>query len=776
MSNKVTINYPTGNIVCVNEVVQGQLTVGSLVGKNGGPFSVNSDMIVNGKTLFNGNVQALGGISSGSVPIWLGQDDIDLAGGTLVLSVSGTYQLKESVQGSFTVTASDVSLNMSGQTITPGLNSPLYGIQVTGNNFKGWNGTVKGFECGVWVQGTNGVDLRNVTVLNAIVPFSMAAKPAVALPAAVVPSNFAAGPAKRQSSAVPTLKKAAAKPQYNPSDTAKAAKAAFTKRAFGKKTSPNAKPAPKRANAKKVVSAKQAKWRDAHNAHTVLLKPSVANARLAAHVAAKAAKQRTWVGPHNGVPFAGVYISDCYNVLLDGVNCDNSAEVGIVLINTSGFSVQNVSVTNGNRGMTIIYCNAGYVNNVNLTGNTDISDYENSATLDVTNCYDVQCFNIQATSNYKGVYSETFDSNSGIVSVIGCDDVYFTDCSFSNNGSNYFESSYPTFSALLAFGNNNCAFKNCHMNSNFRNNEDMPGGYLETCACMYNINITFDGCTASEGNTYYSGESELTGWLFVANFGVTVKNCEASLLYSAGTTYNSYVEAFIFVYTMGLTVENCKAVSLSNYSDDSSGYVVHMGIYDGCDGAVVNGFQCDGVYSGCDQDNYGISVVDNYSIRMKNCSTNSLYSDLSRAIGINVSNTQDSVLDGCVSTGHYGDNYASGVYIENSSTCTVTNCVANGSAGHGFQTEGNCQQCTFQNNKANDNWWCGFLDDADWSNAWFGNTAANNDTNFCLYGNGNTYIFWSNDVWGGGNPWSTPGWGGAPLVPSSWDNVDIRYD
>lgn len=776
MSNKVTINQTTGNIVCVNEVVQGQLAVGSLVGKNGGPVNVSSDIIVSGKTQFNQNVQALGGISSGSVPIWIGQDEMDIAGGTLVLDSAGLYQLKESVQGSFTVTGDNISLGMCNQTITPGVNSPLYGIQVFANNFKGWDGTIKGFESGVWVSGTNGVSLQNVTILNSVVPLVQSLVPAAVIPEAVVPAKFAEGPVKHQPRALPNLNKPASKPQYTPSDASKAAKEARVKHPFVNVRVSDGNSAPQstpKAEDKKAPRAKQAKWSDIAKSGNLQLKPSMVNARLAAHVSARAAEQRAWVGPHNGVPFAGIYIENCYNVSLNGILCDGSAEVGIVLADVYGFSLQNIIVSNGNRGLSIVYSNAGYVNNVKLTGNTDTSEYENSAALEFTNCRDVQSYNIQVSSNYKGVYSETFDTNSGIVAVIGCENVYFTDCSFTDNRSSFFAESYPTMSALLVLENKNCVFKNCHFDYNFRENTEMPGGYLYACACMYNSVLTFDGCTASVNSIYDAQDSETASWLVVANNSVTFKNCEASSNYADGTTFDSNVDAFIFVYVMGLTVENCKSTGLTNNSNDGTGIIQYLVITEGSDGAVVKGFQCDSSNSGCNGDNYGIYVSNSNAVRLESCSCNELYSNNATAYGIRLSGTSDCVVDKCVSTKHQGDNFGVGFYLQDCYTCTVTNSVGSNCYGPGFYTDGSTQQCVFRNNAGNNNYWTGFYDDSSYANAWFGNTAAGNDQNYALYGNGNTYIFWSNNV--GGYPWSSPN-EGYPSIPSAWDNIDIRYD
>lgn len=780
MNNKVTINRTTGNIVCINEVVQQQLAVGSIVGKNGGPLNVNSDMIVNGKTQFNQNVQAVAGISSGSVPIWISQDDLDLGGGTLVIDTSGLYQLSESIEGSISVIANDVSINMSNQTITPGENTPLYGIQVLGNNFKGWDGTIKGFECGVWIEGTNISSLQNINVLNTIVPSVMSMGQLKLVPNTIsntVPEKFATGPVKVQPRAVPTLKNGT-KPNYKPSDSAKAAKAAFPKQTLTKHTTPDAPLAPRintSENNSEKVHDTYVHWRDSLTDINVLLNPLLKTAPKQTAVS-KEFNQRTWIGPHNGVPFAGIYISNCYNVSLNGIVCDASAEVGIVLNDVTGFTIQNITISNGNRGMTITNSKAGFVNNINLTGNTDTSSYDNSAILDFTECKDIQCSNMSVTSNYKGVYANQFDNYSGIVSLLECYNVNIVNSTFSTNASIYFSEDFSTFSVLLVLNCDNCTFKNCNMDNNYRNNDEMSGGYLYTCACRYNTNIIFDNCTASRNNIYNAGSCELTGWFCLGNTDLKFKNCDATALYTDGTIYGSYVQSFIFVYTTGLTIENCKAAELENSSNDNTGYITHLGLYSGCDGAVVSGFICDGNNGGCDSNNYGIDVFGSYVLRFKNCSVSQLNSNSQIAIGFRFSQTNDTSLDGCISTQNYGDAFGTGFYFENCYTCVVTNCIGSDNGGNGFETASNCQQCTFQNNKANNNSYCGFLDDSYASSAWFANTAANNDTNFALYGNGNTYIFFSDVVASSNNPWQAPGWVGAPITPGSWDNIDIRYD
>ncbi len=745
-----------------------------------------------GDVSFSGNVQAAA-MTVGSIPIWLGQSDF--VNNLFVADKPGYYKLKEPVVGSFSTEQEGVVFDMSSLTLTYGGNAALVGVQSTGNKFSLWDGTIKGFEQGVYVSGSNGVVCNNITVLDTTVPLvrrpnaHAAAEKKIVVPeyTVVVPNDRMHNPppvAAKTARAVPAGLKHADQPRktFTPSATLAAAKAAtlvakeaktLQHRAKLPKVTQRAKPARKHAKDPAVIDAHKDKKphtaRSAHHAKQHYLPSDPSLNRRAQTAARRSVGLKPKIVPHCVSESAiSVRIESCNNVVLQNINVRNSSEVCVSLVDCSGFTVSNITMTGSSRGLSLSNCASGQVCGINAYSNYNISSYEFAGTVEVIDCYDVKMSNLSLNANVKAYYSNAFDGNAGILTLVGNDNVTIDGC-FLNENTQEVNDSYSTLQPLLILGNQDVTIRNCHINGNWIDNDGLDGGYLYLYSLLFNLNVTFYDCTSDLNYVYNGNSGELISWLVVPNYNVKCVRCTTNMneVDTNGGGCGGGGDAFgwLVMDTYGFQSVDCQINEMSV----NNGYMTAMALWDGSDGASITGLQINDCYA---YDNCkGIEIDSTCNVVIDRLHCGELYSDNQDVYNILFSGC-DGVIKNCVINNSYAWGASYGIMLDYAQDCCVEHNVVGSMGGEydgfGIMVVNDSYHNTFSDNKVVNCYSVGYFDAVDpWNaNNWFGNEAQDNDTNYIIYSDQNIAYYYANNS----NPWS------SVLTINRWMNISISID
>jgi len=764
----VTINQNTGNIICTNETVRDLLRVNKIIAREGGTVDIYSNVNISGA------LHSAGGFSNGNLPFWIGQSDVDSSLGVLTLENSGYYKLKENIIGSIVLNGANSSLDMSGLSISFGTQAGPVGVSCFGDNINVFSGTIDGFTCGLYAAGVR-VNVQDLHVTNIVgdlarVRAHAQEHPLPAMKPATVPAKFASmqsaskkratksKPDNWVSKVKPSEKRIAKKHTRNTAEMKARSKASH---AHLRKTLPPklaAKKAISVANKKMLKLAKRTKplvnIRTAFKTNTPINKVANAAAQREYRKVLKQNGLKPNIGHRNGAPIAGIFIEDCSGVTLCNVSCENCQEVSIVISDCRGLNLNNLTLLDGNRALSVVDCSGGTINNVIASDTFNESDYYASAVIDFNNCDALEVTKINIFDTYKGNSADTFDSNSGVLTVLDCNNVNISDSFITNTYREQDE--WSTYSALLLVENNNCNFTNVHADDNTADNSGSDGGNIDVYALIFNSGITFTNCTANNCGLYDARESEIDGWLCVMNFGITFNNCTVNLPFLDNSSNNSYMGGFINVYCMNMQSNNCSADGFYINSDDDSGQITALAIFGNTDSARVNNFHC--WSAECSSECVGIDVNEVTDCIISNAVCDEMNSYDDNAIGIRLNNVDHCTVQNCQASNESGYDDTFGILVDDSYSCKVTGCrtdnsYSDDSSAHGIALRDGTYDCVVKNCTSNDNYDCGFLDDSyDRRNSFFGNTAEDNDSNYVLAAYGNI-VYYAKDL---AMPWNTP--------------------
>lgn len=668
------------------------------------------------------NISIDGQMFGGDPVIYLRQSDIDAAGGIYNVSVSGSYIFGENLAGGLLISAGNVCIDMANMSLSPGANGTLVGFDIEStNNVVIKNGVVSGgFACGIQAVDTYLVDILDVQVLDTFVSEYRAApaplvspNPATITPAtpatpattpetpATTPETPATTPATPTTTpATPATTPARPTPfsSYVPSAARLAKKNTRPARQRVSTTAwiPLAKmnlsqrktyPAPAQVPTNPMPATVHA----AIKSKGKFSKSNFIAAQMQARKASRAAGTRPNYGPRNGVPYAGIYIENCASVGLYNVSCSNNQEVCILLTETEGFVLDKLDLSDGNRALSIIACSSGVVNNVQAYNFSNNSSWDTASIIEFNECSNVDVTNVIVTNCVKALNTETFDGNSGIVSLLGCETVNLSHAQISFNSQSG-PWNYASFSPLLILSCDNCNLSRVLCNQNYRDNNSVLGGYIESTALMYCTSISFTDCEANYNNIINGGESGIDGWLCVIADNVCFKNCSTSFNYIDTGSNVPFIGGITLISVDSFIIDGCQIQGMSVNSADATGQTIGISVfpfseYGPCLGGQITNTlvqQQTNFYSDTEDPytpptpglSYGIEAVAAIAVNIDNCSIFYQLSQNDDAIGIQYIGCADCLITNTVSGGNWGNGVTYGINLSGSSNCTIKNCNA----------------------------------------------------------------------------------------------------